>query len=99
LRSKPEVPHFGANEPAWDSFVVQNGVPNCFAQTGRETLKGITKPVHWGCKGVKVLIVLFKVTKAMVFVMAISQKGYDSSHFNMNGRKATVHSILYFDKK
>jgi hypothetical protein len=46
----------------------------------RKPSKGITKPVHWGDEGKKVLIVLFKVTKAMVFVMAISQKGYDSSH-------------------
>jgi hypothetical protein len=62
-------------------FVVQNGVPNCFCPNWVQTLKRITKPVHWGCKRrKKSLLFLFKVTKAMVFVMAISQKGYDSSH-------------------
>jgi hypothetical protein len=42
-----------------------------FAQTGTETFKGNFKPVHWGCKRRKKSLFLFKVTKAMVFVMAI----------------------------
>jgi hypothetical protein len=39
------------------------GFQTAFAQTGYRDPQGITKPVHWGCKGVKVLIVLFKVTQ------------------------------------
>jgi hypothetical protein len=39
------------------------GFQTAFAQTYKRNPQGITKPVHWGCKGVKVLIVLFKVTQ------------------------------------
>jgi hypothetical protein len=51
-----------------DSFVVQNGVQTALPKLVQRNPKGITKPVHWGCKGVKKSLDFYLKSQAMVFV-------------------------------